>query len=109
VAAHGFDALAELDQPQQGGNGDGVIDHRELGYHDLKLWLDLNLNGISEEGELVSLAESRVWSIALSYVTSPRQDRFGNRLTYWSRVALVRRGRLSPSWAVDVFFQHPIP
>lgn len=108
-AVHGFEALAELDLPDLAGNGDGTIDQWDWGYHLLGLWLDWNLNGVSEAGELVSLAESRVRSISLTYFRNRRQDRFGNLLTYWSRVRLAYRRTVLPSWGVDVFFQHPSP
>jgi len=108
-AAHGFEAIIELDLPGQAGNGDGVIDERDWGYHLLELWVDSNLNGISEAGELVNLTESPVRSISLNYHRNRRQDKFGNLLTYWSKVRLVHGGKVLPSWAVDVFFQQPSP
>ena len=108
-AAHGFEALAELDLPEQAGNGDGVIDERDWSYHLLGLWVDSNLNGVSDAGELVDLAESPLRSISLNYHRDRRQDRFGNLLTYWSRVRLVHRGKVLPGWAVDVFFQRSSP
>lgn len=107
-AVHGFEALAELDLPSQAGNGDGVIDESDWGYHLLELWLDWNLNGVSDEGELVSLAKSPLRSISLNYMMNRRKDRFGNMLTYWSKVRLLHSGKELPGWAVDVFFQHPI-
>ena len=62
TAAHGFAALAELDE-----NGDGKVDAADSVFNKLGVWRDLNHNGISEEGEISSLADVRVQSLNLAY------------------------------------------
>ncbi|MCR9214040.1 MAG: putative Ig domain-containing protein, partial [Proteobacteria bacterium] len=57
----GFDKLAELDL-----NLDGVIDGSDVAYSELRVWRDLNEDGISEGNELFTLAEVGVASISLS-------------------------------------------
>lgn len=60
-AAHGFAALAELD-----GNADGIFNASDTQYTTLRLWRDLNQDGISQAGELQTLADTGVQSIRLS-------------------------------------------
>jgi hypothetical protein len=97
---NGFLALAEYDHLAQGGNGDRVIDNRDTVFNGLRLWQDLNHNGISEPGELRSLAASSISSIELDYRESQRQDRYGNTFRY--RAKLSSLDKQSGKWAWDV-------
>ena len=71
-AANGFEALADLDE-----NHDGKIDANDSAYTSLNLWRDLNQNGISDEGELATLAASGVTSIGLTFEQSDFVDANG--------------------------------
>ncbi|HSE48332.1 MAG TPA: hypothetical protein VLA96_03905 [Terriglobales bacterium] len=98
---NGFLALAELDKPVNGGNGNGVIDPGDVVYWSLRLWQDKNHDGISDPAELLSLSWAGIASIALDYRRSERQDRFGNLLRYRAKVT---KADGSSRWAYDVFF-----
>ena len=53
-------ALAKLDS-----NGDKVIDAKDARFGELRVWVDANSNGITDAGELKTLAELDIQSIGL--------------------------------------------
>jgi VCBS repeat-containing protein len=57
--ASGAAALASLD-----GNGDGVIDAKDAAFTDLLIWRDANANGVSDAGELSTLADHGIAAIS---------------------------------------------
>jgi hypothetical protein len=61
-AANGFAALADLDS-----NGDGVIDASDEAFGSLRIWRDLNGDGISQANELFTLDELGIVSFSLVY------------------------------------------
>ncbi|WP_200152685.1 beta strand repeat-containing protein [Chromatium okenii] len=60
TAADGFIALAALNS-----NTDGVIDAKDAAFAQLQVWQDANQDGVSDAGELMSLAELNIASLAL--------------------------------------------
>ncbi|HEY6252384.1 MAG TPA: hypothetical protein VI685_20710, partial [Candidatus Angelobacter sp.] len=109
---NGFIALAQYDKPENGGNGDGIIDDKDAVFSQLRLWIDENHDGICQPNELHRLPELGIYSLSLSYVESRRTDQFGNQFRYQGRVNPGTRrdprdevptgepGR----WEYDVFF-----
>ncbi len=71
--ANGFENLARYDD-----NGDGVIDEDDAVYSSLRLWRDLNGDGINQAEESLTLAEAGVKSIDLRYDRRYEEDGKGN-------------------------------
>ena len=78
---NGFAALAQCDD-----NHDGWIDEADAIWPALLLWQDLNHNGISEPGELKSLATYGIKRIAVNYRLSRKADKYGNEFRYRGRI-----------------------
>lgn len=96
LAANGFDALRELDD-----NQDGLIDQNDAAFAELRVWRDLNSNGITDAGELQSLEQSGIKAIRTSWESSTHVDSNGQA---HAQVGTAIRTDGSEAAAADVWF-----
>ena len=73
LAKNGYEALRELDK-----NNDGQLDSGDAIWEQLQVWQDANSNGRVDEGELRSLEQAGVASIATGYKNTDFIDSQGN-------------------------------
>jgi len=74
-AANGFEELRLLDS-----NSDGRIDSGDPRFEDLRVFVDKNQDGVSQRGELRTLAEANISSIDLGYRNVSEAASGGNRI-----------------------------
>ena len=74
-AKNGYEALAQLDS-----NHDGKIDANDENFNQLRIWRDLNQDGISQANELFTLDKLGIKSLNLDYTNSNTSLDHGNQL-----------------------------
>ena len=72
-AVNGFEALKDLDD-----NNDGIFDRNDKAWNEVKIWQDKNFNGLSDEGELLTLEQAGIAGINLDYDNQENVDENGN-------------------------------
>ena len=75
-AVDGFDALRDLDS-----NADGVFDANDAQFANVQVWRDLDQDGVSDAGELMSLTDAGIASIDLNDTASTTNLAGGNQQT----------------------------
>lgn len=105
-APNGFVGLAQYDSRLLGGNDDGLITPADAIWPQLRIWLDVDANGISNPSEMRTLASFGI--TALETIPKHRNyvDRAGNYIPYWAWA--TQRGTTGRgagrALMVDVFF-----
>jgi hypothetical protein len=104
-ASNGYEALLEFDESPLGGNGDSLITPADSVWELLQVWTDLDHDGVSDPGELESLAAAGVAELDTKYKRSNRSDQHGNLFRFRSKAMIANAtGRPRPSTTYDVFF-----
>jgi Ca2+-binding RTX toxin-like protein len=75
LASNGYQAIAALDS-----NNDGKVDASDAAWSELKVWRDANSNGVTDAGELLTMAEAGVAALNTGYSTVNQADGKGNTL-----------------------------
>ncbi len=96
--ANGFDKLAQYDD-----NGDGVLDEKDAAYNELRLWRDLNGDGVNQAHESMTLAEAGVKSLNLGYAKNWEYDQYGNAI---GETSSFTRSDGSEGKMADVWLKH---
>jgi hypothetical protein len=76
LAADGFAALADQDS-----NHDGLVNSADANFAALRVWRDLNQDGISQSGELFTLADLNIASITVAHTNASTNLGNGNSIT----------------------------
>lgn len=82
----GYAKLAEFDT-----NGDHVVSADDADFAALRVWQDANANGVTDEGELLSLADAGVEQLGLSYTSQDVYDDNNNLIGEVSSAAVNGR------------------
>lgn len=98
---NGFDALKKLDS-----NSDGTIDKKDDAFPLLMLWVDKNMDGMSQTDELRALDDPKlgdraVQSISLTYTdVTPQPDNYGNEIHQKGTFTFAsgKTGEISDVW-----------
>ena len=99
--ADGLEALKTLDS-----NNDGKFDSSDAKWNDLKVWVDANEDGVTDQGELKTLSELNIQSIDLSRTIAYHERIAGNPVLSRSTYTTTD-GQTHEAAAVD-FTTNPI-
>ena len=102
-APNGFVGLAQYDLLKLGGNDDGFITAADAVWPQLRVWLDINADGVSTRNEMSSLQSAGI--TALQTIPKIRKyiDAAGNVIPYWAWA--MQRSKPGRVLMVDVYFK----
>ena len=96
-AGEGFSKLASFDT-----NDDGFVDTNDDGFSKIEVWQDVNENGLTDEGELVSLESRGITSLDTAYTDVFGFDAEGNIHGEHGSATLADGSTVD---MVDIYFQ----
>jgi hypothetical protein len=103
-APNGFVGLAQYDARELGGNDDGLITADDAVWPQLRIWLDLDADGVATIAEMRTLGSFGLTALE----TIPKMRRYfdpaGNLIPYWAWAA--QRSKAGRTIMVDVYFRH---
>jgi hypothetical protein len=104
LAPNGFVGLAQYDARLLGGNDDGVITAADAIWPQLRVWVDVNADGVSTYDEMRTLKSLGITSLETIPKLRKHVDAAGNIIPYWAWA--LERGKPGRVLMVDVFFRH---
>jgi hypothetical protein len=105
TAENGYEALAELDSAEAGGDADGVLGPADAQWHDLLVWRDKDSDGYSDPRELMPLESAGILKIGFEVTFIGIQDEHGNEFRYSSwTLQRSQEGPPRPWVSYDVVF-----
>lgn len=96
LAGNGFLALADLD-----GNQDGMVNAQDAAFSELRVWRDANGNGLTENGELLTLEQAGLTGVRTQWTASTWLD--GNGQPHRQTGTAIRADGSSANVA-DIWF-----
>ncbi len=99
TAATGFGALAQFDS-----NRDGWLDYRDRLYKELRLWTDINVDGITQKGELRSLGEFGITYLAVKNPVAKNVYDNGNLILNFNHYGISNRRGYGTGQIAEVLF-----
>jgi len=102
-APNGFVGLAQYDSTELGGNDDGLINPADAIWPQLRVWVDLDADGVATLEEMRTLKSYGITALE----TIPKMRRYydaaGNLIPYWAWA--MQRAKPGRTLMVDVYFR----
>ena len=99
TAATGFAALAQLDNTRN-----GTLDYRDKAFKELRLWTDINVDGLTQKGELHTLDEFGITNLNVKNPSARNVYDNGNLITNVNSFGISNRRGVSSGQMAEVLF-----